>query len=57
MFRQVRDLHVFCKTVLGLLILSHALDSGTPADFEAITLGGPRTLNGPISNAGILPNA
>lgn len=24
-----------------------ALDSGIPADFEAITLGGPRTLNGP----------
>ncbi len=24
-----------------------ALDSGKPADFEAITLGGPRTLNGP----------
>lgn len=24
-----------------------ALDSGAPADFEAITLGGPRTLNGP----------
>ena len=24
-----------------------ALDSGVPADFEAITLGGPRTLNGP----------
>jgi hypothetical protein len=24
-----------------------ALDSGSPADFEAIILGGPRTLNGP----------
>ena len=24
-----------------------ALDNGAPADFEAITLGGPRTLNGP----------
>src|SRR5580700_6170115 len=24
-----------------------ALESGDPADFEAITLGGPRTLNGP----------
>ncbi len=24
-----------------------ALDSGNPTDFEAITLGGPRTLNGP----------
>lgn len=27
--------------------LKKALDSGNPADFEAITLGGPRTLNGP----------
>ena len=41
------------QTGIGLVDLAayetfkNALDSGTPADFEAITLGGPRTLNGP----------
>src|SRR5271165_267820 len=41
------------QTGVGLVDLAayrsfkKALESGNPADFEAITLGGPRTLNGP----------
>ena len=41
------------QTGVGLVDLAayqtfrKALNSGNPADFEAITLGGPRTLNGP----------
>ena len=41
------------QTSVGLVDLAayqtfkKALNSGDPADFEAITLGGPRTLNGP----------